>query len=76
MRRGFLIVAGALSLAGCGPTWQAAMDCRAAAGPEPGSGLTAFGAIGAAIMVAAPEHRLWRSDVDHCIARYREAQRR
>jgi hypothetical protein len=74
MRRA-LILAGALSLAGCGAGYEHARVCRRDAGPEPYAWGKAFGLVGALVMVSTPEYQAWARDVDGCMARYRDAGR-
>jgi hypothetical protein len=49
--------------------------CQREAGPEPGAGGHLFGAIGAAMTAAQPEHVAWQSKVDACMARTQQAVR-
>jgi len=60
-------VAGALSLAACGPTEDARWQCKYEAGPEPNSGLGAFGAIGTLAKQSTDRHAAWRQKFATCM---------
>jgi hypothetical protein len=58
-----------LLLAGCGPGYTVAHNCRLAAGPEPYHTGQYFGLAGALFMAAQPEHQQWTDSIDACMAR-------
>jgi hypothetical protein len=74
MRRA-LILAGALSLAGCGARYEQVRACHHEAGERPYTALYVFGVIGALAAESTPEDRVWRASVAGCMERYREAGR-
>ena len=58
-----------LLLAGCGPGYTVAHNCRLAAGPEPYAAGQYFGLAGGLFMAAQPEHQKWTDGINACIAR-------
>jgi hypothetical protein len=71
----WIVVAGALALAGCGARYEQVRACHREAGERPWTGLYAFGPLGALAAEATPEDRAWRATVATCMDRYREAVR-
>jgi len=62
-----LAILAVLATSACGKSYETEVSCRQQAGPQPYAGATAFGAIGAVVMISQPEWQNWNHRRAECV---------